>query len=367
MIMKSILYIANVRMPTEKAHGAQIAKTCEALKRGGAKVELIVPNRKTLITEDAVAYYDLKETFPITKLPVFDTVSWGMFGFLIESLSFAVAAAKYIRTHSGIVYGRDEIILGIISFLTTREIVWESHTGAWNFFAKRVAHRAKCVIVISEGLRQFYVERGIPGERILVAHDGIDLRAFEHPESKEASRKRLGLPESGTVAMYIGAFNGWKGTDVLFDASSSLPDHIRLVVIGGTPSEIAHSQKQYPRVVFLGSRPYRELPNNQTAADVLVLPTTGKSMIGSRFTSPLKLFAYMASGRPIVASDIPSAREVLPENAAYWFKPDDPKDLAATIEKAASDLRASEHIRIAKGEVTRYTWDARATSILGHL
>jgi len=367
MTMKSILYIANVRMPSEKAHGVQIAKTCEALTRAGAKVDLIVPKRKTPITEDVASYYDLKERFPITKLPVFDTVSWGMPGFLIESFSFAFAVARYIRSRSGIVYGRDEIILGIISFLTTREIVWESHTGAWNFFAKRVAHRAKCIVVISGGLRDFYIMRGILAERIVVAHDGIDLQAFEHPESKIESRKRLGLSETGLVAMYIGGFGGWKGTDTLFEASDFLPDAMRMTVIGGTPEEIAQVQKKYPRIIFLGSRPYRELADNQAAADVLVLPTTGKSVIGARFTSPLKLFAYMASGRPIVASDIPSAREVLPDNAAYWFKPDDAKDLAAIIEKAASDLHASERARIAKGEVARYTWDARAASILGHL
>ncbi len=362
-----ILYVANVRMPSEKAHGAQIAKTCEALVHVGAKVELIVPDRKTPITEDAAAYYDLKETFPITKLPVFDTVSWGMLGFLIESFSFAFAAARYIRTHSGILYGRDEVILGLISFLTAREIAWESHTGAWNFFAKRIARRAKRVVVITKGLREFYIEHGIPAERIVVAHDGIDLKAFEHPESKEESRKRLRLPETSSIAMYIGAFGSWKGTETLFEASEILPKSIRIAVIGGTVEEIVALKERYPRIIFLGPRPYRELADNQAAADVLVLPNTGKDVIGARFTSPLKLFAYMASGRPIVASDISSTREVLPKEAAYWFKPDDAHDLASAIEKALTDPHAGSQAHIAKEEAARYTWDARAASIVGHL
>ena len=55
-----ILYIANARIPTEKAHGFQICKMCEQLSLQGAEVELIVPKRKNKITQDVFQYYDLK-------------------------------------------------------------------------------------------------------------------------------------------------------------------------------------------------------------------------------------------------------------------------------------------------------------------
>ena len=72
----------------------------------------------------------------------------------------------------------------------------------------------------------------------------------------------------------------------------------------------------------------------------------------------------MASDRPIVASDIPSTREVLPESAAYWFVADDAKSLAEAIQKALNDPNASEKVRIAKSQVLLYTWDTRARAIL---
>ncbi len=362
-VMK-ILYVANARMPSEKAHGIQIAKTCEAFAKAGADVELVVPNRRTHIKESVAEYYGLKHSFPVTRLWVPDIVSWGFIGFLIESFVFALVAARFARRRDSLVYGRDEIVLAAVAFLTNRSIVWESHTGSWNFLARFVARRAKKVIVITGGLRDFYVARGVPQEKIVVAHDGLDLANFEHAESKEDARTRLRLPHDMRVALYIGALGGWKGTDTLFKASEFLPDTIRIAVIGGTQDQIAKARQQYPRVLFLGEKPYRDIANNQAAADVLVLPNTGKDVIATHFTSPLKLFTYMASDRPIVASDIPSTREVLPQNAAYWFVADDAKSLAEAIQKAQSDLSASEKVSIAKSSVLLYTWDTRARAIL---
>ena len=365
-VMK-ILYVANVRMPTEKAHGIQIAKTCEAFVKAGADVELVVPDRATHIKESVAEYYGLKNAFPVTRLRVPDIVSWGFVGFMIESLVFALAAAREARRRDSLVYGRDEIVLAAVTLFTNCPIVWESHTGAWNILARYVSRRAKEMVVITGGLRDFYVDRGVPSEKIHVAHDGLDRADFEHAESKEDARARLGLPRDMRIALYIGALGGWKGTDTLFEASEFLPDTVRIAVIGGTQDQIARARKKFPRVLFLGEKPYRDIARNQAAADVLVLPNTGKDVISVHFTSPLKLFTYMASDRPIVASDIPSTREVLPEGAAFWFVADDAESLAEAIQKAQSDPNASEKVSIAKSQVLLYTWDARARAILAKI
>src|ERR1700683_1585425 len=116
--------------------------------------------------------------------------------------------------------------------------------------------------------------------------------------------------------------------------------------------------------MFLVFRPYRELADNQAAADVLVLPNSGKYSISVRDTSPLKLFTYMASGKPIVASDLPSIREVLTDETATFFKADDPEDLARAINHVCgSNADANVRALNARREVQRYTWDARARVI----
>jgi glycosyltransferase involved in cell wall biosynthesis len=351
-------------MPTERAHGIQIVKTCEALIKAGADVELVVPARYTNIKENVSAYYGLKRPFPIVRLSVFDTVSWGKVGFMIETLSFAFAALRYVRGKPGIVYGRDEWVLAFLRLCGVEHVVWESHTGAWNVAARYLARHTP-VVVISQGLKDFYVSNGISSGRITVVHDGVDLADFENVESTSMARKRLGIPEETNVALYVGALGGWKGTDTLLEASEILPTDISIVVITGADTRAL--QVRYPRVQFVGEQPYKDIANNQAAADVLILPTSTRDQIGARFTSPLKLFTYMASGFPIVATDVSSTREVLPTDAAYWCTADDPESLAKAITEACHDMRACERGRIAKGQAARYTWEARARTILAHL
>lgn len=353
-----IVYVANIRMPTEKAHGVQIAKMCETFTKLGHEVELIVPDRKTHITTDAFNYYGIERAFSITRLNAWDTVGYGMFGFLLESISFARAVRRYLHDREyDVLYGRDEFVLARLQAPYT----WETHTGSWNRAARRVSKSAQKIIAISQGLKDFYVGRGVSADKIIVAHDGIDLEQFAHPESKESARARLGLPQDKKIAMYIGRLDGWKGVETLLEASLTLSSEWLVVIIGGEPEQVAKLSDKYPAVRFLGYRPYKELADNQSAADVLVLPGTGKDVVSVRFTSPLKLFAYMASGRPIVTSDLPSIREVLDEKSAVLISPDNAQALADGIQKASSN----EGLALTAGLLVQgYSWEARALAIL---
>ncbi len=357
-----IIYVANIRLPTEKAHGVQIMKMCEAFADLGNSVELVVPDRKTPITEDAFDYYGVRRSFTITRLPVWDTVGYGKLGFILESFLFARVAKHYLRGKSfDVLYGRDELVLSRLE----APYVWESHTGAWNTSAQKVARLAKKIVVISQGLKDFYIAKGVPEEKIIVAHDGIDLEQFAHPQSKEQARARLGLPFDKKIVMYIGRLDGWKGTDTLLEASKLLPSDVMLAIIGGEPQQVAGLSVRYPGVTFLGYRPYKELADNQAAADVLVLPNTGKDVISAKYTSPLKLFAYMASGRPIVSSDLPSIREVVNDGNAYLVPPDAAQILGRALSEVfAHPEKAKTRAARAYGEVGKFSWDERAKHIL---
>src|SRR3989338_446732 len=181
-----IIYIANIRFPTERAHGIQIAKTCEALALAGAEVELVVTDRATGIAENVQTYYHLRRVFPIHRVRVPDIVQWGRIGFLIESIFFALGARRHAG--KGVVYCRDEWVLALLMILGVRATVWESHTGAWNSAARFVARRARALIPITRGLSDFYAERGIPRAKMWVAPDGVSLEDFLCPAPKEEVR-----------------------------------------------------------------------------------------------------------------------------------------------------------------------------------
>jgi glycosyltransferase involved in cell wall biosynthesis len=102
------------------------------------------------------------------------------------------------------------------------------------------------------------------------------------------------------------------------------------------------------------------------AADILVIPTSAKEKIGAEYTSPMKLFEYMAAERPIVASDISSMREVLDETTAFFFKPNNPFLLAETLEKVIANYGESERMaeRAKKIAIEKYSWKKRVKDIV---
>jgi glycosyltransferase involved in cell wall biosynthesis len=372
-----LLYLAAIRLPTEKAHGLQIMKTCEAFAAAGAEVELMVPIRRNALTQDPFAYYDVKPEFKITKKASGDFIQYGPLGFFLSLLSFS-EAAHLTREFwdADVIYSRDAFVLLQYIFLG-RSLVYEAHTAP-TLISKFVARRAKRVVVISNGLRIAYEKAGVKKERIIVAPDAIDLAAFAPErasvESKDVARTRLGLPLEKKIVMYIGRLDGWKGVETLCEAAAFLPEDTIIGIIGGEPAQIESFKKKYAqeiksqKLLFLGYHAYKDLPNNQQAADVLVLPNTAKDLNSSRYTSPLKLFTYMASLRPIVASDLPSIREVLSDETAFFFTPDDAHSLAEKITEALVHPEIATSTSLKAAEVVKqYTWQSRAHSILNSI
>lgn len=364
-----IIYITNARLPTEWAHGLQIMKTCEALAHSGVHLELWAPRKKLHIKESPFLFYGVQEVFSIRRFFTLDWVRFGRIGFLIQTFSFAIsvffALAGTSQSKELVIYCRDELIIMFLSFFGIQNVIWESHDGVWNSSAKYVAKKTTAVVVVSQGLKDFYEANGVGAEKIFVIPNGIDLAEFAHPESKEVARTRLGLPQDKKIALYIGMLERWKGTDTLLSAAALVPEDVLIAVIGGeSDAQVVRLAEEYPKAKLLGYHPQRELADNQSAADVLILPNTGKSEIAVRFSSPLKLLSYMASGKPIVASDLPAIRELVDEKSAYLVPPDDPAALACAVELALGD--AGESQRRAEAAFLRVqglTWEARAKKI----
>jgi glycosyltransferase involved in cell wall biosynthesis len=362
-----ILYIANIRMPTERAHGVQITKMCEAFTLLGYSVTLVVPSRRTHIKGDAFEYYGIAKRFRIVRLFTPDTVSWGRLGFWFEQWWFAKIVFLYsIFSGAGTMYSRDVAPLFLLSFVKNN-LAWESHRGEYNFMVRWLLRRVRRVVVISEGLKDFYLGKGVLEEKIVVAHDGYDPAQFENVFSKEESREKLGLPRDAKIAMYIGSLEDWKGYRIFLYASKLL-EEVLFVVIGGKTEQVEVLRSEFPRVTFLGEKPYKELPGNQQAADVLVIPNTGKDDMSSKFTSPLKVFAHMASGVPIVASDVPSLREVLSKDNAMLIEPDNSQALSDGIKECMENKKvAQKRAQRAQEVVRKYSWKKRADLILNSL
>ncbi len=355
-----LLYIAHIRLPTEKAHGVQIMKTCEAFAHEGVEVELVIPGRKTHITEDPFTYYGVQKNFTLTALNTPDIVPWGFFGFLFSTLWFS-EAVKWQKSFwkADVVYSRDAAVLAQY-LLLGRKLVYEAHTKPTPV-SKFVAKRAYKLIVISEGLRDAYIQAGIDPKKITVAHDAVDLKEFSTNISKEDARKKLNLPKDKSIALYAGHLYASKGVDTLAEAAKQL-ESVWVYFVGGTEKDIKSFKSKYASVkniVIVGHRPHKEIPLWMRSADVVVLPNSAQTETSAKYTSPMKLFEYMASGTPIVASDVPSTREILNEKNSTLVESDNPTELMSGISRALNNGGPD-----ALEDVQQYTWKNRASHIL---
>lgn len=220
-----------------------------------------------------------------------------------------------------------------------------------------------------------YLERIFAGakKKISVVPNGIDIERFSRVPSKNECRKILGLPQDKKTVLYSGNIVGRKGMYVLLDAASFFDDSILIVFIGGTDENAIRALRERARekknVLIMGYRRHEEIPYWICAADAVVSPNsvdakTFQDKAAIYWTSPMKIFEYMAGRRPIVASDTPAMRELLSERNALLVSPDNAEALAEGIKKILNDSGYADRIvEQAFSEVQNYTWEKRAEKI----
>ncbi len=368
--MQKLLFIASTRIPTERAMGVAVMKQCEAFSRAGLTVELVVPKRYNEHTEDPYVYHDVERVFLIRYLWSLDLVSLDEhpFRFLLQKATFFISLCVYVaRSNADILYSRELILIAPL-ITTKKKFVDLHHLYGLRFFGKLFLHRCTGVITLTRALREDIARLYTYKKPILSAPSGIDLQAFKQSTQKATTRAQLRITSTLPIAMYIGSFEEWKGYRTFLDSLRILKGTVQGVFIGGSPTQVEALREEYPEVQFLGSLPQRNLPLNQQAADVLVVPNSAHEMISARHTSPLKLIAHMASGIPIVGSSLPSITESLSPQNAILVTPDDPEDLARGILYA---IHHPEHSAVlaeqAKHDVLQYDWNVRARSVLAFI
>src|SRR3989344_49718 len=347
--MKKLLYIANLRLPTEKAYGIQIAKMCEAFAVSGHEVKLFYPHRRNpAISQDIFSYYSVKNNFVVCEIeskdfyfPAFlDKVS-----FLIKNYFSAKALVnKSLKEGAEVYYTRDERVAYILS-KKGKNVVFECH----RFSSKKKSfyRHFKKIVAISDGLKEDLVKNGIKDLGILVARDGVDMNLFNADTIKEDARKKMDLPLDKKIIMYTGHLYEWKGASVLLETAHNFhkEEEVLFVFVGGTEYDVKNFREKaegLKNVLILGHKPYVHIPSFLKSADVLVLPNLANVKISQNYTSPLKLFEYMAAKRPIVASRLPSIEEILNDNNAILVDSNSSEKLADGIRCALSDTTRAE-------------------------
>ncbi|MDD5152961.1 MAG: glycosyltransferase family 4 protein [Candidatus Pacebacteria bacterium] len=376
-----IFYIANSRIPTEKAHGIQIMNMCNAFAEVGNTVTLIVPKRKNPIKDDPYLYYGIPKTFSIKYLPTLDLVELGMIGFLIQSITFGISAFFTTRhSDAEIIYSRDEVSLWFLSFFK-KNIYWEVHSNRYNFVIRRVLNRCAGVIAITAGIKRLLIERHHDERKIFVSPDGVNLNIFKNiTVSKQTLRQKLTLPTLAQIVGYVGKYRAMdktKGVDMLIRSFPQILKEVpnaHLLLVGINKDEVDEVESLFKNTgipknsySIVTHICHSKAMEYLKASDVLVMNYPNQEYY-AYCLSPLKLFEYMMSGNPIVTSDLPSIREILSNKSAYFVKPDDKKELAlGVVNLLKNPGKGAKLAQVARDSVQEYSWQKRASSIINFI
>lgn len=355
---KTWSYVTFARMPTEKAHGVSIAHLCHSFGTLGKSVQLIIPKRKNVIKESVFKYYGVPENFNIVELPVVDLLGKGLslsLFFFIQRLLFLQQVKKY-SPKPGVIYTRDAEIA--YAFRKSHHVVYEAHRmprGVFGWLTLSLVREVALVVCNSKGTEEAFNNGGVTNT--IVAPNGFDPALFSTPLPP---REILGLPE-GFLALYVGSDQAWKGIDV-FRAGAKENPEIHHVIVG------SKAKQSIGNVIEVGVVPARIVSEYIRHADVVVVPNTEESEESVRFTSPIKIFEYLGAGKPIIASDIPSIREILNEESAYFVTAGDVGELAGAILNLKKNKILIEKLaHNAQSLAKEYTWEKRAKKVLSQL
>lgn len=371
-----IIYIENVRIPSERAHAYQIVQQCSWMGRMGHDVTLVNPDRAG--GKDVFSYFNIPDRpFTHVVLPTtdwLDRVPWWLkpFAYVWQRRTFIKSLRAWAKKQpSAVWYTRDPALADAIMIDRRDNVFLELHNAPhtnmrrWELIRGAIAG----FIVITRGLHDLLVKLEIPEERIHIAPDGYDPKEFEHLQDRGMARKELGIPLDSFVVFYGGSFYSWKGLDPIVESWSETDPRAHLVLIGGPDPDTKRLEKLVPseakeRVHILPRRPRAELVSIYSVADIGLISSSLESNHSALYTSPLKLFEYLAAGLPVLASDVPTSREVLDESVAKFFLPTK-EDFHRALREIMQD---STWMRSAAEEapefVKRYTWQERVSGIV---
>ncbi len=384
--METITYLSNSRIPSEMANSVQIMKMCESMSNLGTTVNLIKPKRASQLDnefENLFDYYDIEKKFKITNLKYFDINNYEKkipyyiyrrINYINSWIWERYLINYYLKHHKNSVVFMRNTLHFAINLIKTNNIpsIIEFHNLPPQRHTRKYKNLFKYSnniypIALTKGLAEdMSSELGLDIHNILVAPGAVDISKFKltHPESNQDGKLNI---------TYVGSLIKNRGVDLLLDAAKKIPDYC-INIIGGVRDELINAQNYLKEnnihnVNLLGHKSQNEIYNFYNRSDILILPMSGKEKHTQKYASPNKLFEYMATGKPIIAANLPSIREILVDGEnSILFEPDNAIDLVHKIKILSDNIE----LQIKLGSNSRkkaesFTWNNRVQSIYNHI
>lgn len=385
-----IYYVSTGLFPSSAVSTIQMMRMCEGLKEAGCEPTLIgrsgISRSKKFSTTNADIheYYGIKTVFDLytIRFPLIEKLPRPVR--IPSFFCFALLLLFQIRKKKAdLIYTRDIFIMAVASLLKMRvRMVIEEHappTKLSETLIKKFIYRQKFIVgivFISEKLQNIYANMGLltnTRAKIIVAHDAAAQSQIN--ETRKNQNKKHSSESPQICIGYVGSLLPGRGIDIIFKTASKLSDLV-FYIVGGTKLQIDQFRIKAPRNVrWIVNKPPIEVVKKLNEFDILLMPyqhntKTHGGVSSSKWMSPLKMFEYMASGVPMIASDLPVLREVLTsEQNCLLVEPQDSEKWAGAIQLLVGDARLRDRLALQalKDTQERYNWKTRSLMIMNAL
>jgi len=299
--------------------------------------------------------YDVRLFFLVWKLVRSDRYD------VVHAGEEAVFMAMFFRWLYGVPYVYD-MDSSIAQQMVEQMPVLRPLSRLFNWFEARALRSAAAVAPVCNALADLARSRGAP--HVFTLYDISQLGPDDF-RSKGVVRKRLGI--EGPILMYVGNLQGYQGVDLLlkaFQHARSKGAELDLVIAGGSDENVAKYQAKAralgcdDRTHFIGRWPANRLGELLGEADILTAPRI------KGINTPMKVFPYLHSGRPVLVTDLPTHTQILDDSVAMLAPPEH-EGFADAIVRLADDVELRQRLgRAGRALVERsHTFDAHVRRV----
>ncbi len=374
--MKSILYIHDGYLDSEKANIIQVLNMCYAFSNEGVSVKLVLKSSKTSIT-DIKKYIKSRLGFlPNFKIHILNQKKI----FRIEKYIINSEIKKIIKDPNyDYLFLRSPLYIKF-GLKHNKKVIFESHNNLlhnrfsfidyyWKKIIKKYIKNQnfKLFLCISKNLMNYWIDFGLNKNKCNYYHDGFNLEKFNKIRKKSYYRKNLSLPINKTIITYTGSLYNDRNIELIIKLARDFKSYYFCVVGGPNKSKNYFNEiskkNNLKNIKFIGRVVHSKINNYLFASDVL-LALWSKDVKTINYCSPLKLFEYMASGKNILTQNHITILEVVNSKTAYIYDYDSYFDMKSKLLEAVKDNKMKVGLNAKKEAEKKYSWESRVKNII---
>jgi len=379
--MSRVLYTAFDIVPSPKGASTHILHNIRGLVNSHFDVHLITPNDGLLPTEDTIEgahitriSQDLTQNF-LARAAHFGKA---VFNHLVLNPDYDIVHFRNIWDGLSIAQNKKRLdykTIFEVNGLPSIELKYH-YPGIDSELLSKIKeqeiatlHLSDAIICPSNVTREYIASLGLSRKLVTVIPNGVSPSDF--------SASPL-MPREGRVPvlLYIGTLADWQGLEVLIKALPKILEKrpVQLRIVGrGRSRQRKFLSKQIRKLGVEGSVivqpavPHHEVPALIAESDICIAPLGLNDRNVTQGACPIKVLEYMASSRPLIASNMPIVRELVREDVdALLFSPNDPDDLARQVLTLLNDIELSKRLAESATEraLTKFTWHASQKKLL---